>query len=98
MTVRLVLSLVGVRRPDSQPRPFSCRVLALVIGLTNLALVGLSCSHLFQFSSWLPDAEGAPAVGAAAPDFTLVDQHGKAVALSSLRGQQTVLVFYRGFW
>ena len=98
MTVRLVLSLVGVRRPDSQPRPFSCRVLALVIGLTNLALVELSCSNLFPFSSRLPEAERAPAVGAAAPDFTLVDQHGKAVALSSLRGQQTVLVFYRGFW
>ena len=87
-----------MRRPDSQPRLFSCRILALVIGLTTLALVELACSHLFPFSSRLPDAERAPAVGAAAPDFALVDQHGEMVTLSSLRGQQTVLVFYRGFW
>jgi cytochrome oxidase Cu insertion factor (SCO1/SenC/PrrC family) len=39
-----------------------------------------------------------PAVGAQAPDFKLVDQDGKRVTLSALRGQKVVLVFYRGYW
>lgn len=39
-----------------------------------------------------------PAVGAPAPDFQLVDQDGRRVALSALRGQKVVLVFYRGYW
>ena len=32
--------------------------------------------------------------GDAAPDFTLKDQTGKAVTLSSLRGKRVVLYFY----
>jgi cytochrome oxidase Cu insertion factor (SCO1/SenC/PrrC family) len=39
-----------------------------------------------------------PAVGQPAPDFRLVDQNGKRVVLSALRGEKVVLVFYRGFW
>ena len=39
-----------------------------------------------------------PAVGNEAPLFTLVDQHGKTVALSAMRGRKVVIVFYRGFW
>jgi peroxiredoxin len=38
---------------------------------------------------------GLPAVGTAAPDFELVDQHGTPVRLSSFRGARNVLlVFY----
>jgi peroxiredoxin len=38
---------------------------------------------------------GLPAVGAVAPDFELVDQHGTPVRLSSFRGTHNVLlVFY----
>ena len=33
-------------------------------------------------------------IGAPAPDFTLPDQDGKPVTLSSLRGKNVVLVFY----
>jgi peroxiredoxin Q/BCP len=33
-------------------------------------------------------------VGAQAPDFTLQDQDGKSVTLSSLKGKNVVLVFY----
>jgi len=45
-------------------------------------------------------AETAPVqVGEKAPDFTLEDQEGKKVALSSQYGKTTmVLVFYRGSW
>jgi len=34
------------------------------------------------------------AIGDAAPDFTLPDQDGKPVTLSSLRGQRVVIYFY----
>jgi len=38
-------------------------------------------------------------VGVIAPDFSLEDETGKAVALSQFRGKQNVvLVFYRGHW
>ncbi len=38
-------------------------------------------------------------VGEAAPDFTLSNQDGQPVTLSSYRGKQpVVLVFYRGYW
>jgi peroxiredoxin len=36
---------------------------------------------------------GSPHVGDAAPDFTLVDQNGKSVQLSSLKGSIVVLSF-----
>ena len=38
-------------------------------------------------------------VGETAPDFTLMDQDGKPVTLSTYRNQKAVvLVFYRGYW
>jgi len=36
--------------------------------------------------------------GAEAPDFSLLDQDGQTIALSDLRGQTIVLVFYPGDW
>ena len=47
----------------------------------------------------LTASAAAPAkVGQQAPDFTLLDQNGKAVTLSAARGRKVVLVFYRGYW
>jgi cytochrome oxidase Cu insertion factor (SCO1/SenC/PrrC family) len=85
-----------MRHTDSRPRLVFGRALVL-LSLASVVLVQLSCSSLFH-SARLPEAERAPVVGATAPDFTLVDERGNAVSSSSLRGQQTVLVFYRGFW
>ncbi len=46
------------------------------------------------------DERSSPvAVGEAAPDFTLEDQHNNRVTLSDARGKSpVVLVFYRGYW
>jgi hypothetical protein len=47
----------------------------------------------------LPATPHALPVRAAAPDFTLPDQDGQHVTLSSFRGRGPILlVFYRGFW
>jgi peroxiredoxin len=37
---------------------------------------------------------GRPAVGSAAPDFSLRDQHGAPTSLSALRGRAALVVFY----
>ncbi len=37
-------------------------------------------------------------LGQPAPDFTLPDQNGAPISLSSARGHKVVLVFYRGYW
>jgi peroxiredoxin Q/BCP len=45
-----------------------------------------------------PEPQVASAVGSSTPDFTLTDQDGKSLTLSSLRGQWVLLFFYRGYW
>lgn len=55
----------------------------------------------------LPPAAGTiPKVGEKSPDFTLPDQNGKPVRLSSVLGESkaeknspaALLIFYRGYW
>jgi cytochrome oxidase Cu insertion factor (SCO1/SenC/PrrC family) len=82
----------------------------IMIGiLLSACWLGLSAANgLAQTTTPLGPKDGAnlpPAdlerikVGAAAPDFTLLDQDGQAVTLSSYRGKKpVVLVFYRGYW
>lgn len=46
----------------------------------------------------LPKPQIPSAEGKEAPDFSLPDQDGREVQLSSLRGRRVVLIFYRGYW
>ncbi len=46
----------------------------------------------------LPKPQTASAEGKEAPDFSLPDQEGRDLRLSSLRGHRVVLIFYRGYW
>lgn len=46
----------------------------------------------------LPKPQIASAEGKFAPDFTLKDQRGKPLQLSSLRGKPALVIFYRGYW
>lgn len=61
----------------------------IVIGLLVAAGLTVSAIRAFAGPANFTVKEGEPA-----PDFTLMDQHGKPVALSSLRGQWVVLYFY----
>ncbi len=65
--------------------------------IATLATVGFLL-FLHVATRQLPPAPTELAVGTAAPDFALPDETGQTVALSSLRGHPTLLVFYRGFW
>ena len=62
-------------------------VLAILIVLAVAGVVGGSSA-----------ASNAPAIGAAAPDFTLNSQENKAVSLHDFKGKWVVLYFYRGYW
>ena len=64
------------------------RMVTAVLGVVALiAIVGLLVSASRA-------GDKAPAVGAAAPDFTLNSQDGKAVSLHDFRGKWVVLYFY----
>jgi cytochrome oxidase Cu insertion factor (SCO1/SenC/PrrC family) len=86
----LGLSLVAVRR--TAPGAWTPRVLLGV----NASLAALFATFLYVMLS-VPGASG-PTVGAAAPDFALVDQTGRTVRLTDFRGSPLLLVFYRGHW
>lgn len=96
IAVGLALSAIAVYRALS--RTHGGRVLAPIAATLNLAFAGVFVWWLFAYSYQLPAAARAPAIGAMAPDFTLLDHRGNEVHLSALRGQPVVLLFYRGFW
>jgi hypothetical protein len=85
----VALAGVAVRR-----RP-SGRAAKVLLGV-DLVLAALFAAMLYVLPV-VPRASG-PAIGAPAPDFALLDQGGKRVALADLRGAPLLLVFYRGHW
>ena len=87
----LVLSLSAMARATAGRRVGPAVLLAL-----NLVVAG-AFGTLLYVTTVVPPASG-PRVGAAAPDFALVDQAGKAVRLADFRGSPLLLVFYRGHW
>jgi len=83
------LSILAIRRAPTAWTP------KLLLGV-EVVLAGLFAAVLYVVTA-VPAATG-PALGAPAPDFALVDQSGKTVRLSDLRGAPVLLVFYRGHW
>lgn len=71
------------------------KVFCLSLAVTFLLLVG--ARHIASAQS--PLREKPVQVGEVAPDFTLEDQNGEKIKLSSARtSSPVVLVFYRGYW
>ena len=73
--------------------------------LAALALILAGPGFLNLSYAQLPISTGAPYVGQKAPGFTLPDQQGRMVSLSSLlkptgneKVKGLVLIFYRGYW
>jgi hypothetical protein len=93
----LGLSVVGIRRAVGRGASHRGPILAPLLGALNLGLAVLFILVLYPLAT-LPDAPAAPAVGRAAPEFTLADQTGAPLALAALHGKNVLLVFYRGHW
>lgn len=71
-------------------------VLSTAAALTSCASTsndGKTGADLTPATIDVTDAMGSPHPGDVAPDFTLADQHGAAVTLSSLRGNAVVVSF-----
>ena len=66
----------------------------------GILIVSLSCSTGKDPAAHQLEPRNSPVqIGEIAPDFTLEDQNGQKVTLSSARGSApVVLVFYRGHW
>jgi peroxiredoxin Q/BCP len=62
-----------------------------LLSKTCVAIAVLAIASAIGFSA---AASSAPAVGAAAPDFTLNSQENKAVSLHDFKGKWVVLYFY----
>ena len=64
------------------------------VGVLLVVLITVAAIGLFVY----PKAQILSATHQLAPDFTLKDAEGKDFTLSSLRGHNVVLYFYRGYW
>jgi len=91
----LGLLVAGVRRAPGR------KIVALIVAAIGVALAVLFTVGIVV-GSRVPALGNPPAVGAKAPDFTLLDANRKPVALSQLLSapgaKGVLLIFYRGYW
>ena len=94
--IAIVLLIAGLRRAQHR------RPLAWIVTVLGIAIAAFFCMAVFVATKQLPDTKTAAAVGAKAPDFSLLDISRKPVALSQLLAapatKGVVLIFYRGYW
>jgi hypothetical protein len=82
-------------RAYRQRRARAVSTVSAVLAFASTALL-LLLVHVLTFA--IPPAPTTLRVGTPAPEFTLPDETGAKVSLSSMRGRPTLLVFYRGHW
>jgi hypothetical protein len=85
----VVLALVGFFKRPSILRG---------VGALVVVLLGGFAAHMVIFESRLPVYEGPVAVGQAFPEFAAERAGGGTFTAADLRGQATVLTFFRGRW
>jgi len=90
---------IGIRRGWA-PGPHHFLRVIVTLALTAMSLIVLVSflQVVFVAARALPASEGAPQVGQKAPDFSLADESGKTVSLSSLLAEPgkkgVLLIFY----
>jgi hypothetical protein len=96
----LALLVVGLLRAYRRPELYRGRVTGAVLAVLSVLGIFFFSYGLFYAARQLPESTSAPRVGQKAPDFTLPDQDGTAVALSDLlaKSNGALLIFYRGHW
>jgi hypothetical protein len=88
------LLITGLSRAFGQPAAYRGKVFGSILTALGAAVIGLFLFLIFYFARQLPESRGAPAVGQIAPDFTLTDENGGAVTLSTLLNSS----FYTNDW
>ena len=95
-----VLLIVGLFRAFGRPQLYRGKIFGSRFTAIALFLFAFFGYEIFYVLRQVPLSAQAPRVGEKAPEFTLVDQNGKPVALADLLSgsKAVVLIFYRGFW
>ena len=94
-----ILLVIGLMRAFGKPKLYRGKVFGSVMAGLSVLCFGFFAFIFFYIVKQLPASTGAPRIGQKAPEFTLPDQNGKAVALADLISKRgAVLIFYRGFW
>ena len=108
--VSIALTISGLRRAYGQRESYRGQVAGPILALLGISVMGLFGLTTYEVSKHFAAARNAPAVGQAAPHFTLVDTSGTPVSLANVlaspAGQSGVahgpkavlLIFYRGYW
>jgi len=95
-----VLLLAGLFRAFGLPQLYRGKIFGSIFTAIALFLFAFFSYEIFYVLRQVPLSAQAPRVGERAPEFTLVDQNGRSVALADLLSgsKAVVLIFYRGFW
>lgn len=100
--VGAALLIVGLFRAFGRPQLYRGRIFGSIFAVVSFCLFGLFAYEIFYGLRQLPASAGAPRVGEEAPNFTLPDQNGRAIALADLLSDRNahgaLLIFYRGHW
>jgi hypothetical protein len=104
-----LLLILGLIRAFKQPEQYRGKIFGSLLSVLSLLMFAFFAFGVFHLARQLPASASAPRIGQKAPDFTLPDQDGKEVTLSTMLSSSdstfpggkvngALLIFYRGFW
>jgi len=95
-----IFLVLGLFRAFGKAQVYRGKLFGPILATLGILMFGFFSYVFFYQLRQVPPSTGAPRVGQKAPDFTLLDQDGKDVALGDLvsRSKAVALIFYRGFW
>lgn len=82
--VGIWLVAIGVKRAFGHPDRYRGKIAGSILSVLSVTVLGLFVFSTVYATRQLPASKGTPRVGEKAPDFTLPDEDGKPLALSSL--------------
>ena len=95
-----IFLVLGLFRAFGKPRVYRGKIFGPIFATLGILMFAFFSYVFFYALRQVPLSTGAPRVGQRAPNFTLLDQDGKDVALGDLvsKSKAVALIFYRGFW
>jgi len=100
--VGAALLIAGLFRAFGRPQLYRGKIFGSIFAVISFCLFAFFAYEIFYALRQLPLSAQAPHVGEEAPNFTLPDQNGRAIALADLLSDKNahgaLLIFYRGHW